>query len=32
MLAVNTVIYWAALRQLGITDPLAGYGTLAEAH
>jgi maleate isomerase len=32
VLAVNTVIYWAALRQLGIMDPLAGYGSLAEAH
>ena len=32
VLAVNTVIYWAALRQLGITDPLAGYGSLVEAH
>jgi len=32
VLAVNTVIYWAALRQLGITDRLAGYGSLVEAH
>jgi maleate isomerase len=32
VLAINTVIYWAALRQLGITDPIAGYGSLVEAH
>ena len=32
VLAVNTVIYWAALRQLGIMDPIAGYGSLVEAH
>lgn len=32
VLAVNTVIYWAALRRLGITDPLAGFGSLAETH
>jgi maleate isomerase len=32
VLAVNTVIYWAALRRLGIRDPLSGYGTLVETY
>jgi maleate isomerase len=32
VLAVNTVIYWAALRRLGIADPLTGYGSLVEKH
>lgn len=32
VLAVNTVIYWAALRRHGITDPLRGFGSLVETH
>ena len=32
VLAVNLAMYWAALRRLGIADPLTGYGTLAERH
>ena len=32
VLAVNTVIYWAALRQLGIMDPITGYGSLVKTH
>jgi maleate isomerase len=32
VLAVNTVIYWAALRRAGIADPLAGYGSLVERY
>lgn len=32
VLAVNTVMYWAALRQLGIEDKLKGFGRLVETH
>jgi maleate isomerase len=32
VLAINTAIYWHALRQHGITDRIAGYGELLERH
>lgn len=32
VLAVNTVLYWHALRQAGIADKVAGYGALLERH
>ncbi len=32
VVAVNLAMYWAALRRLGIADPLTGYGTLAERY
>jgi maleate isomerase len=32
VLAVNTVIYWAALRRMHIDDPLTGFGSLVESH
>lgn len=32
VLAINTAIYWNALRKIGITDALDGFGTLAEQH
>ena len=32
VLAINTVIYWHALRESGITDRMAGFGPLLEKH
>ena len=32
VLAVNTVIYWAALRRIGISDRLPGFGKLVETY
>jgi maleate isomerase len=32
VLTVNTVVYWAGLRALGIQDKLKGFGRLAETH
>jgi len=32
VVAINTAIYWHALREAGITDKMAGFGTLLEKH
>jgi maleate isomerase len=32
VLAINTVIYWSALRSSGINDSIAGFGSLLERH
>jgi len=32
VLAINTVIYWHALRSSGITDPVDGFGSLLAHH
>jgi maleate isomerase len=32
VLAINTVLYWRALRSSGIHDPVYGFGSLLEAH
>ena len=32
VVAINTAIYWNALRSSGITDRLSGFGTLLEKH
>ena len=32
VLAINTVIYWHALRESGIDDRIAGFGPLLEKH
>jgi maleate isomerase len=32
VLAINTAIYWHALRQSGIADRIAGFGSLLERH
>jgi maleate isomerase len=32
VLAINTAIYWHALRASGITDRVSGFGTLLEKH
>lgn len=32
VVCVNTAIYWRALRQHGITDPVAGFGSLLAQH
>lgn len=32
VLAINTAIYWDALRRNGITDQIAGFGPLLERH
>lgn len=32
VLAINTVIYWHALRHSGITDPVDGFGSLLANH
>ena len=32
IVACNAAVYWQGLRQIGITDPLSGYGRLLEAH
>lgn len=32
VLAINPVSYWHALRQLGINEPISGFGTLLAAH
>jgi len=32
VLAINTAIYWHALRESGITDRIAGFGPLLERH
>jgi len=32
VLTVNVITYWAGLRQLGIEDPLKGFGQLVANH
>jgi maleate isomerase len=32
VVAINTAIYWHALRSAGIADRVAGFGTLLERH
>ncbi len=32
VVAINTAIYWHALRESGITDSVSGFGTLLERH
>ena len=32
IVACNAAIYWQALRQIGITDPIPGFGTLLRDH
>ncbi len=32
VIAINTAIYWHALRESGITDRVTGFGTLLEKH
>ena len=32
VIAINTAIYWHALRESGITDRIGGFGTLLERH
>lgn len=32
LIGVNVATYWLALRRIGITDPLPGFGILAERH
>jgi len=32
ILAINTAIYWRALRKNGITDQITGWGKLLERH
>ena len=32
VLAINTAIYWHALRESGTTDRIAGFGPLLERH
>lgn len=32
VVAINTAIYWHALRESGITDRVSGFGTLLEKH
>ena len=32
LIGVNVATYWAALRSIGINDPLKGFGLLAERH
>jgi len=32
VLAINTAIYWHALRSAGIMDQQAGFGSLLEKH
>jgi maleate isomerase len=32
VVAINTAIYWHALRQSGVTDRISGFGTLLERH
>ena len=32
VVAINTAIYWNALRESGITDKVAGFGSLLERH
>lgn len=32
IVACNAAVYWQALRQIGISDPVPGYGQLLEAH
>ncbi|MEM7318413.1 MAG: arylmalonate decarboxylase, partial [Pseudomonadota bacterium] len=32
IVACNAAVYWQALRSIGITDPITGFGQLLEAH
>jgi len=32
VVAINTAIYWHALRESGITDHVSGFGPLLERH
>lgn len=32
IVACNAAVYWQTLRQIGITDPIKGFGQLLEAH
>ena len=32
VVACNAAVYWQALRSIGITDAIPGYGTLLETH
>lgn len=32
IVACNAAVYWQTLRQIGITDPIRGYGVLLEDH
>ena len=32
IVACNAAVYWQALRAIGITDPISGFGTLLEKH
>jgi maleate isomerase len=32
VVAINTAIYWHALRESGITDRMSGFGALLEKH
>lgn len=32
IVACNAAVYWQALRKIGITDPIHGFGRLLEAH
>ncbi len=32
VVAINTAIYWHALRSSGITDRVSGFGALLERH
>lgn len=32
IVACNAAVYWQVLRQIGITDPVQGFGTLLETH
>jgi maleate isomerase len=32
VVAINTAIYWHALRQSGVTDRISGFGALLERH
>jgi maleate isomerase len=32
VVAINTAIYWHALRGAGITDRMSGFGSLMEQH
>ena len=32
VIAINTAIYWHALRSVGITDKMSGWGPLLEKH
>jgi len=32
IVACNAAVYWQVLRQIGITDPVHGFGTLLETH